>query len=109
MPQRTADYKINKTTFRVCYGNITELVADALVSSDDNYLTMSGGVSLSLLLAGGETIQREARKQVPLKAGDVAVTSAGYLKAKFIFHAVTIDYDKLIYPNEEIVCSATER
>ncbi len=93
MPQRTADYKINKTTFRVCYGDITELVADALVSSDDNYLTMSGGVSLSLLLAGGETIQREARKQIPLKTGDVAVTSAGDLKAKFIFHAITIDYD----------------
>ena len=67
MNQRTSDYKLNETTFRVCYGDITKLVADALVSSDDNYLTMGGGVSMALLRAGGEEISREARKHIPLK------------------------------------------
>src|SRR4051812_5590825 len=100
MVRRTADYKINKTTFRVAYGDITKLVADALVSSDDNYLTMGGGVSDAILRAGGEEIRQQALKHVPLKIGDVAVTSAGKLPAKYIFHAVTIDYDHMLDPRE---------
>ncbi len=107
MNQRVSDYKINETTFRVTYGDITKLVTDALVSSDDNYLTMGGGVSMALLKAGGEEVRREALKHVPLKIGDVAVTSAGKLPAKFIFHAVTIDYDNMIYPSEESIYAAT--
>lgn len=107
MIQRTSDYKINNTTFRVTYGNITQIVADALVSSDDNYLSMGGGVSMALLNAGGEEIRQEARKHIPLKIGDVAVTSAGRLPAKFIFHAVTIDYDYMIFPSETTIRAAT--
>src|SRR5260370_37682484 len=107
MIERTADYKINNTTFRVAYGDIAQLTADALVSSDDNYLSMGGGVSASLLRAAGEVIQIEARKHVPLFIGDVAVTSAGNLPAKYIFHAVTIDYTKLVYTSEVSVHAAT--
>lgn len=107
MIQRTSDYKINNTTFRVTYGDITQIVADALVSSDDNYLSMGGGVSRALLNAGGEEIRREARKHIPVKIGDVAVTSAGQLPAKFIFHAVTIDYGNIIYPSETSIRAAT--
>lgn len=107
MTERTADYKINNTTFRVAYGDITQLTADALVSSDDNYLSMGGGVSASLLRTGGEVIRIEARKHIPLKIGDVAVTSAGELPAKYIFHAVTIDYTNMIYASEDSVQAAT--
>ena len=107
MIERTADYKINNTTFRVAYGDITQLTADALVSSDDNYLSMGGGVSESLLRRGGDVIQVEARKHVPLKIGDVAVTSAGGLSAKYIFHAVTIDYTDMIYASEDSIRAAT--
>ena len=104
---RTTDYTINNTIFRVTYNDITRISADALVSSDDNYLSMGGGVSRAILLAGGEVIRQEARKHIPLKLGDVAVTSAGNLPAKFIFHAVTIDYDKWIYASEESIQAAT--
>ncbi len=107
MIERTADYKINNTTFRVVYGDLSQLTSDALVSSDDNYLTMGGGVSASLLRAGGDSIQIEARKHTPLEIGDVAVTSAGRLRAKYIFHAVTIDYTKMIYASEDSVRAAT--
>lgn len=107
MTERTADYKINNTTFRVTYGDITRLTADALVSSDDNFLTMGGGVSYALLRTGGETIRMEASKHTPLKIGDVAVTSAGILPAKYIFHAVTVDYTNMIYASEESVQAAT--
>lgn len=109
MTERTADYKINNATFRVTYGDITQLVADALVSSDDNYLSMGGGVSAALLRAGGEVIRSEARKHIPLKIGDVAVTSAGQLSAKYIFHAVTIDYTNMIYASEVSVETAAHR
>jgi O-acetyl-ADP-ribose deacetylase (regulator of RNase III) len=106
---RTTDYSINNSVFRVTYGDITQVQADALVSSDDNHLTMGGGVSLAILKAGGEVIQREARKHIPLEIGSVAVTSAGRLPAKYIFHAVTIDYDDWIYASEESIRSATLR
>ncbi len=107
MLQRTANYEINKTVFRVTYGDITRLRADALVSSDDSYLTMGGGVSAAILRAGGATIAKEARKHIPLKIGDVAITSAGELDAKYIFHAVTIDYTNILFANEESIQAAT--
>ncbi len=107
MNNRTTDYKISKSTFQVKYGDITRLTADVLVSSDDNYLSMGGGVSAALLRAGGEVIATEARKHVPLKIGDVAVTSAGKLSAKYVFHAVTIDLTSMIYASEETIQAAT--
>jgi O-acetyl-ADP-ribose deacetylase (regulator of RNase III) len=105
--QRTADYRLNNTTFRVTYGDITQQKVDAIVSSDDNFLSMGGGVSEAILKAGGEVIREEARKHVPMNIGDVAVTSAGKLPAKYLFHAVTIDYTNMIYPSEESIQAAT--
>lgn len=107
MNRRSTDYKINQTTFRVCYGDITKLEIGAVVSSDDNYLTMGGGVSMAIARAGGMSVREDARKFVPLKIGEVAVTTAGTLPAKYVFHAVTIDYDKLVYPNADYVEQAT--
>lgn len=107
LPERTADYTLGNTTFRVTYGDITRLTADALVSSDDSHLTMGGGVSYALLSAGGEVVSTEARKHVPLKLGDVVVTSAGKLSAKYIFHAVTIDFKDMTRATKENVGQAT--
>ena len=105
--QRTADYRLNNTTFRVTYGDITQQTVDGLVSSDDNFLSMGGGVSMAILNAGGELIREEVRKHIPMDIGGVAVTSAGKLPAKYIFHAVTIDYTNLIYPSEKSIRAAT--
>ncbi len=46
---------------------------------------------------------------VPTKAGDVVVTSAGELPAKYILHAVTIGPEGTSVPNEVIVRQATRR
>jgi O-acetyl-ADP-ribose deacetylase (regulator of RNase III) len=105
--ERAADYSINDSTFRVAYGDITSINADALVSSDDNQLTMGGGVSWAISSAGGEIIRQEARKHLPLQLGDVAVTSAGKLSARYVFHAVTIDYDTVTYASQESIQAAT--
>jgi len=70
---------------------------------------MGGGVSLSLSNAAGKILREEARKHVPLKIGDVAVTSAGTLAARYVFHSVTIDYTNMVYPSEESIQVATLR
>jgi O-acetyl-ADP-ribose deacetylase (regulator of RNase III) len=70
---------------------------------------MGGGVSNTLALAAGDSLRAEARKHIPLKLGDVAVTSAGKLKAKYVFHAITIDRDRSMAANEENLRAATTR
>ena len=79
---------------KIYQGDITNLVTDVIVSSDDNYLTMGGGVSQRIRQIGGKDIYREVRKLIPLSLGEVAVTTAGNLRARKIFHAVVIDFDE---------------
>jgi O-acetyl-ADP-ribose deacetylase (regulator of RNase III) len=105
--KRSSDYHLDDTVFRVEYGDLAAATADAVVSSDDNLLSMGGGVSMALLRAGGPEIARDAQKHTPLKIGDVAVTSAGRLKARFLFHAVTIDYANLLFPSDDSIRAAT--
>jgi O-acetyl-ADP-ribose deacetylase (regulator of RNase III) len=100
---RESSYMIGDCTFRVLFGNITEHSADVLVSSDDSHLTMGGGVSAALHRAGGPAVEVDAGKLVPLALGDVAVTTAGRLPAKYIFHGVTIDLERMAGPNADCV------
>ena len=81
---------------------------DALVSSDDTRLSMGGGVSGAIRIAGGEVIAQEARKLAPVRVGDVAVTSAGSLPAKYVLHAVTVDWDQPVRPSELTIRLAAE-
>lgn len=99
--ERTSSYLIGNCTFTVMFGNLVGIEADALVSSDDSYLTMGGGVSAALHAAGGDHVAIDAQKHLPLTLGDVAVTTAGLLPAKYIFHGVTIDLDRQTRPDAE--------
>ena len=74
--------------------------SDAIVSSDDTQLSMTGSVSRTVRNQAGEEVVEEAQRLVPLKVGDVAVTSAGRLRARYIFHAVTADRQLGINPSE---------
>lgn len=105
MNKRT--YNIGNSTLTLEFGDITASVADVLVSSDDAYLSMGGGVSAAIYRAGGETIMRDAAKKIPARLGDVVVTSAGALRAMHIFHAITIG-DGSLTP-QDIVSGATRR
>lgn len=106
---RQATYQIENTKFEVLYADITSLPADAIVSSDDNYLSMGGGVSAAILRKAGNGLREEVKKHLPMKIGDVAVTSAGNLNVKFIFHGITIDWDNYLYATEEVVRSIVEK
>jgi O-acetyl-ADP-ribose deacetylase (regulator of RNase III) len=83
-------YEVGRSTITLLFGDITASKAEALVSSDDYLLSMGGGVSGALRRAGGSQIAADASKMVPAKVGDVVISSAGGLSAKYILHAVTI-------------------
>ena len=61
-----------------------------LVSSDDYRLTMGGGVSAAIRAAAGSGLLVDAQKSIPRRLGDVVVTSAGLLRARYVFHVITI-------------------
>lgn len=85
-------YTFNKSTLTVIFGNIIDTKAEVIVSSDDCFVTMGGGVSRAILRAGGETIISDAQKMVPVPLGDVIATTAGKLEhQKYVFHCITID------------------
>ena len=87
-------YKYNQSTLTVIFGSILESRTDVIVSSDDCYLSEGGGISRTIAVAGGETVMDECRKMAPVRLGDVAVTSAGKLPQKYIFHCITLSDDE---------------
>lgn len=67
-----------------------------IVSSDDAYLTMGGGVSKAIRRYASDDIYKDTRKCIPASLGDVIVTSAVNLPHKYVFHAITISKDNRI-------------
>lgn len=105
--QRT--YKVGLSRITLILGDITRSRAQVLVSSDDYLLSMGGGVSRALRVAGGSSLATDASKLVPAKLGDVVVSSAGDLPARYVFHAITIGGDKTGIEAATIVRQTTER
>jgi len=97
------------TTLRVEYSDITALGVDVLVSSDDTSLSMGGGVSQALLKMGGKEIWNESRKRVPVELGNIAITTAGHLKAKQIFHAAVLDRSKPYLTTIDLIRKVTKK
>jgi O-acetyl-ADP-ribose deacetylase (regulator of RNase III) len=100
-------YKFGKSSLTLRFGDITKTDTQVIVSSDDYYLSMGGGVSASILRAGGNEIALDAAKKVPAKLGDVIITTAGRLKSQFVFHAITIGKNIAKTEPKGIVKSAT--
>ena len=80
-------------------GSVLDVSAEVVVSSDDYLLTMGGGVSAAIRMAAGNALVLDASKAVPRKAGDVVVTTAGALPARYVFHVVTIGPQQWEDPN----------
>lgn len=87
-------HRIGNSEVKVISGDICESKCEVIVSSDDSRLSQGGGVSRAIALAGGKDIRRQIANLTPVDLGDVAVTTAGNLPQKYIFHAVTIDLEK---------------
>jgi len=85
-------FKIGNVVVWLIQGDITEQEVDVIVNAANSYLKHGGGVALAIVRKGGEVIQRESdewvRRYGPVEEGEVAVTSAGKLKARYVVHAV---------------------
>ena len=88
-------YHFKNSRIRVVFGNITQSTTDVIVSSDDCYLSMGGGVSGMIIKSAGNSIFDDVKKHIPAKLGDVIVTGAGDLLSKYIFHIITIGTKQL--------------
>jgi O-acetyl-ADP-ribose deacetylase (regulator of RNase III) len=107
--KKTRTYGLGHSTLTLVFGDITKSEASVVVSSDDYYLSMGGGVSAAIRRAGGEAIALDAAKKVPAQLGDVVVTTAGDLPADYIFHAVTIGPHGTRKTADEIVTRAVRK
>ena len=104
--EELAHYRLpNDRVLRIVRGNIADAVADAIVSSDDESLSMGGGVSAALNSRSGDALRQEVKKFGRVRHGGVVVTGAGHLQARFVFHAVTIEYqrDAILLPSRDIL------
>jgi O-acetyl-ADP-ribose deacetylase (regulator of RNase III) len=83
-------YQIAGKRLTIDVGSVLDVPAEVVVSSDDYQLTMGGGVSAAIRAAAGNALVLDASKAVPREAGDVVVTTAGVLPARYVFHVITI-------------------
>ena len=102
-------YHFGQSSLILEFGDLTTSDAEVLVSSDDYMLTMGGGVSAAISRAGGEALILDASKKIPARLGDVVVTTAGALPAKYIFHAITIGSGSSELDTEVIIEKTTHR
>ena len=100
LPKWERTYQFNNSTLSIKFGDLITSEAEVFVSSDDTEITMGGGVSQSILEAGGDFVRVDAQKKLPALMGDVIVSTAGQLsQQKYIFHCLTIDnkHDESFY------------
>jgi O-acetyl-ADP-ribose deacetylase len=73
-------------------GDITKIVADAIVNAANSSLMGGGGVDGAIHKAGGSAILDDCRKIVArqggCKTGQAVITTAGKLSAQFVIHTV---------------------
>jgi O-acetyl-ADP-ribose deacetylase (regulator of RNase III) len=74
-------------------GDISGVLADALVNAANDHLWMGAGVAGALKRTGGQEIEEEAVRQGPIPVGNVVATGAGRLRAKYVIHAAVMGQD----------------
>ncbi len=79
---------INGVTLILMPGNIVNVEADAIVNAANSALAGGGGVDGAIHRAGGPSIMQECRKIGGCPTGNAVATTAGNLKARYVYHAV---------------------
>jgi O-acetyl-ADP-ribose deacetylase (regulator of RNase III) len=103
-------YLVGASELTVIRGDIVTSTCQVLVSSDDVNLSMGGGVSQAIMEAGGPAqLQHERWKKPHSRLGDIVVTSAGALPARYVFHAITIDWSITPVPTDLLARTITMR
>lgn len=92
--EESEGYKLGRVQVKPYLGEITELKVEALVQSTGTPTALRP-VSMSQWVREAEIkgeIAAELQRHAPLTLGDVIVTSAGRLPARYLLHAVVIDW-----------------
>ena len=79
---------IGSRTLHLVVADLTLQEVDALVYYAQHDLTLGSGFGNAIAVRGGPSIQKEVKELGPLETCDVAVSTAGELKADKIIHAV---------------------
>jgi len=95
----------NGRSLRILVGDLADQEADVIVNSVSTRLGMHEGVSAAIRDAAGPSVEAELRRFKTVRPGRLAVTSAGDLKARYIFHAVTLGYSpgEFVMPSRDIL------
>ena len=88
MSKLLREEQIGQGSIRIIQGDITLAQTDAIVNAANSWLQHGGGVAAAIVRRGGEEIQRESEAADFVPEGQVAVTGAGRLAAKYVIHAV---------------------
>ena len=91
--RRVEDRIFGSVTTRLVHDSIANRTADVLVNAANDQLQMGGGVAAALRSRGGIEIHQEAIRHAPARIGSVVRTGAGALDARWVYHAVVIDYE----------------
>lgn len=97
---------IGNVSVEIYKGDICTLSVDAVVNAANNKFLMGGGVAGAIKRQGGQLIEDEAVKQGTKRVGDVVVTSAGNLPAKYVIHAAVMAMD--LKTSHKIISAATK-
>jgi eukaryotic-like serine/threonine-protein kinase len=100
----------NGIRLSILRGELSQQNVEVIVSSDDANLSMSGGVSSSILGAAGRELFDEASRMTPARQGRVVVTSGGKLHARYVFHGITIGVGqgRLQWPSRDIIAEIVD-
>ncbi|HCL55771.1 MAG TPA: hypothetical protein DHW82_02010 [Spirochaetia bacterium] len=78
----------------IIQGNLLKQPAEVLVNPINADIIYDKGIPFFIKKIGGDEIEKEAVKYFPAKLGDVFVTKAGALQAKYVIHIVNRQFSK---------------
>lgn len=96
-------YKFNNSTVKVIFGDMLQSKAEVLLISGSVGLPMVGGLPGLVKSRCGQSVAVDASKHPAARLGDVIVTSAGNLRAKYLFQAVTVTNYSEVLPHRDTV------
>lgn len=90
--------RIMQTEIKFKTGDITTIVADAIVNAANTDLTMEAGVAGAIAAKGGKWIAEECRRLAPIPLGEAVVTTGGILRAPYVIHAAAMRPGEKVTP-----------
>lgn len=79
---------VRNSIIKLVQGDITELDTDVIVNAANAQLILGEGVAGAIRKKGGPLIQEECNKIGGTSVGGAVITNGGFLKAKYVIHAV---------------------